>query len=556
MTLRAAGWSAARARASGAAAASITAAGEGVAASGVRTLLALAPASTLAAGTDVPSYWAARSGRALSTYWGAYAPLGATAYLWWAHEGSTDPGAWVAALAGLTGHEVTLAAGNRTAEQVATETAAVVAGITGWSATQSVGDLTITGPAAVTVGPGWDAGAAGSMVGMRSITVADPPTEGPITTVLAQHLPNPGIARPIIAVDVFIGTTANAADRWRVALWTAVGGTDTPVGETLLVDLGQVPASQIVSRSWARIPMPPGQVVTADQDMWCSLKSGLGLTDVGGRLTGDPLIGDWTAQSLEQDSGTQDIDPDATVAWPATWPGDTGPQNPFVCGVRLVIARTVHDGSHHSEADPAIFGTHVAVGALASTTDLDSHLLMVAPSPAFLGMIIGGEGWAVGATRGTQPRLGVMIGGSAVEPVDPDGATLLVDGGQLVGSSTTAWEDRTHAPVAWAANAATTWIAKCDDATAGTNIAFAQTPDQVAASPADTPADWLPAVNGGMPFGSEYEVFPADSAVYNDTDPTTAFQSPFVADPDDARPTNIPGARILWWIPGITATPL
>ena len=30
----------------------------------------------------------------------------------------------------------------------------------------------------------------------------------------------------------------------------------------------------------------------------------------------------------------------------------------------------------------------------------------------------------------------------------------------------------------------------------------------------------------------------------------------FVADPDDARPRNVPGARILWWIPGITATPL
>lgn len=554
MSWRAAGWSASRARASGATAADVTAAGASEAA-GVRTLLALAPASTLAAGNDVPSYWATRSGRAVSTYWGAYAPLGAADYLWWGHEGSTDPGAWVAALSGLTGHEVTLTAGNRTAEQVATATAAVVAGITGWSATQAGGDLTITGPAAVTVGPGWDAGAAGAMAGIRSITVAAPPTEGPITTVIAQHLPNPGIARPIIAVDVFVGTTVNAGDRWRVALWTAVGGTTTPAGETLLADLGQVAAAQLVSRSWARIPMPAGVVVNASQDMWLSLKGELNQTDVGVRLSGDPLIGDWTAQNLQEAVGL-DIDPDATVAWPVTWPGTTGPQNPVVIGARLVVARTVHDGSHHSATDPAIFGTHVAVGALASTIDLNSHLLMVAPSPPFLGMVIGGEGWAVGAVRGTQPRLGVFTGGDASEPVDPDGATLLVDGGQLTGSSTTAWEDRTHAPVAWAASTATSWIAKCDDGTTGTNIAFAQSPAQADASPPETPMDWLPATAGGTPFGSEYEIFPADSAVYNDTDPTTTFQSPFVADPDDARPTNIPGARILWWIPGITATPL
>jgi hypothetical protein len=125
-----------------------------------------------------------------------------------------------------------------------------------------------------------------------------------------------------------------------------------------------------------------------------------------------------------------------------------------------------------------------------------------------------------------------------------------------VGASTAAWEDRTHAPVAWTASVATAWIAKCDDDAAGTNIAFAQSPSQADASPPETPMDWLPAVDGGTPFGSEYEIFPADSAAYNDTDPTTTFQTPFAADPDDARPTNVPGARILWWINGTTATPL
>jgi hypothetical protein len=519
---------------------------------GVATLLVMAPASTLGAGSDVPSYWAARSGRALSTYWGAYAPLGPADYLWWAHEGSLDPGLWVAALDGLTGHEVALPSGNVTAPDVASATAAVVDAIDGWSAEADGDGVEISGPEAVTVGPGWNDADPGDLVGMRSITVADAPIEGPISTVLAQHLPDPGLPLPIVAVDVFIGTDADPADRWRVALWTGASST-TPAGETLLADLGQVPAAQIVSRQWARVPMPAGVVVTADQPLWLSLKSELGLTDVGGRLTGDPLIGQWVAQPLQQDDGG--IDPDATVAWPATWPGTTSDQNPFVCGARLVVARSVHDGSHHSEADPAIFGTHVAPGDLGSTIDLNSHLLMVAPAPPFLGMVIGGEGWAVGAVRGTQPRLGVMTGGSAVEPVDPDGATLLVDGGRLTGATTTAWEDRTHAPVPWTAGVATAWVAKCNDDAGGTNIAFAQDPDQANASPPETPMDWLPAATSPGPTGSEYEIFPADSA-YNDTDPTATFTTPFVADPDDARPRNVPGARILWWIPGITATPL
>lgn len=525
-------------------------------AQGARTLLALAPASTLGAGTDVPSYWAARSGRALSTYWGAYVLLGDADYLWWSHEGSQDPGLWVAALSGLTGHQVTLAAGNRTAEQVATETAAVLGAITGWSSTQAVGELTVAGPAAVTVGPAWDDGDPGSMIGMRSITVAGSPIEGPVTTVIAQHLPSVGAARPIVAVDVYLGSAAVVGDRWRVALYAATGGTTTPTGEARLVDLGQVPTAAIGTNRWARIPMPAGTIVLANQAMWATIKGNVGTTQVGGRLSGDPLIGDWTSQQLrEANGGGTPISTDPTVAWPSTFGETTGTAAGFVCGVRLVVASSTHDASHHSSADRAIWGTHVAPGGLGSTIDLNSHLLMVAPSPPFLGMVVGGEGWAVGAVRGTQPRLGVMTGGSAVEPVDPDGATLLVDGGRLTGSSTTAWEDVSHTPVAWPANTATAWIAKCNDDATGTNIAFAQDPAQANASPADAPMDWLPAASSPGPFGSEYEIFPADSA-YNDTDPANPFASPFVADPDDARPRNVPGARILWWIPGITATPL
>jgi hypothetical protein len=515
------------------------------------------PAASPLDGQEAWAYWAAREGRAGSNFAGAHVLLGAGAYLYWTHDGAgINPGLYESALAGLAGHEIALDPGIVDAADVATATALVVAAIDGWDATALGADVTITGPEVVTAGAGWDDAATdGAMVGMRSSTVAGAPIEGPITTVLAQHLPNPGLALPVVAVDVAIGSVANAGDRWRVALWTAAGGTTTPAGEALLVDLGQIAAAEIVADSWARIYLPADVLVTADQAMWLSLKGEIGTTTVGGRLTGDGLIGDWTAQNLQQDDGG--IDPDATVAWPSTWPGTTSAQNAFVCGARLVVQRSVGDASHHSATDPAIWGVHVEPGALGSTIDFNSNLATVGLSPAIEGMRLLDIGFAVGAVRGTQPRVGVFTGGQAWDPDEPnpDGATLLADGGRLTGSSTTAWEYRSLAGVAWPASTQTAWWAKNNDDAGGTNIAFAQDPDQANASPAETPMDFAQAQSApATVYGPEYEIFPADSA-YNVTNPAVTFVSPFVAEPDDARPRNIPGARLRYYVPGIVVTP-
>lgn len=515
------------------------------------------PAASPLEGAEAWAYWAGREGRAGSNFAGAHVLLGAGAYLWWSHDGAgIDPGLYEPALAGLTGHEIALDPGIVDAADVATATALVVAAIDGWDAAADGADLTITGPEAVTLGGSWDDADAGAMVGMRSFTVAGAPIEGPITTVLAQHLPDPGLALPVVAVDVAIGSVANVGDRWRVALWTAAGGTTTPAGETRLADLGQIATAEIVADSWARIYLPADVLVTADQAMWLSLKGEIGTTTVGGRLTGDGLIGDWTAQNLQQADGV-DIDPDATVAWPATWPGTTSAQNAFVCGARLVVMRPVGDASHHSEADPAIWGVHVAAGDLGSTIDFNSNLATIGESPAIEGMRLLDIGFAVGAVRGTQPRVGVFTGGQAYDPdaPDPDGATLLADGGRLTGVSTTAWEYRSLGGAAWPASTQTAWWAKNNDDASGTNIAFAQDPDQGNASPPETPMDFAQAQSApATVYGPEYEIFPADSS-YNVTNPAVTFVSPFVADPDDARPRNIPGARLRFYVLGIVVTP-
>lgn len=521
----------------------------------ITTLAELPPASVFAAGPEVAHYWAARSGRAGSNYTGAYLLLGSD-YVWWTLDGAGhDPGPEVAELDGLTGHVVALAGGNRTGAQVATATAAVIAAIDGWACTADNATLEIVGPQAVTTGEAWDDATTGAMVGFRANEGAGPPIEGPINAVICQHLPNPGLALPILAVDVLIGSTADNTDRWRLALWTAAGGTGSPTGETLLVDLGRLAASAVVANRWARLYVPPGTRVLANQAMWCSLKGNVNTTPVAGRLTGDALRGDWTGQALRMaDAGAPSpISTDPSVAYPSTFTATTTPDSSFVCGVRLVVGGTVGDASHHSATDPATWGVHAAVGDLGSTIDFNSNLATVGLSPPFLGMRLVDLGFAVGAARGTQPRVGVFTGGDMSSPSEPDidGATLLVDGGRLTGSSTTAWEYRDLADTPWPASTVTSWWTKNNDAT-GTNIAFAQSPNQLNASPADAPMDFPPAeASPSALYGPEYEVFPGDSA-YNVTNPAVTFVSPFVAEPDDARPRNIPGAQLRYRIPGIT----
>jgi hypothetical protein len=517
------------------------------------SLVALAPASAFLAGPEVAHYWAARSGRAGSNYTGTYLLLDEH-YAWWTLDGvGHDPGLDVVELTGLTGHVVALAGGNRTAAQVATATATVIDAIDGWTCSADDDTLEIEGPAAVTTGTAWDDATTGSMMGMRSISGTH---EGPISNALAQYLPAPGLDLPLLAIDILIGATADNTDRWRGVLYAGVGGSASPVGEARTIDLGQLDAGQIVANRWARWDVPPSSNVRGSNALWFGVKGELGVTTVRGVLSGNTLRGDWpNANLLRSDQGEPSpIDPDATVAWPSTWPGAMAVESGFVMGVRLIYGGTVGDASHHSATDPAVWGVHVEPSDLGSTIDFNSNLATVGLSPPFLGMRLVDLGFAVGAARGTQPRTGVMTGGDMSSPSEPDidGATLLVDGGRLTGSSTTAWENRSLADTPWPASTVTSWWTKNNDDSAGTNIAFAQSPDQANASPAATPMDFPTAeASPSALYGPEYEVFPADSA-YNVTNPAVTFVSPFAADPDDQRPRNVPGARLRFRIPGIT----
>lgn len=515
----------------------------------ITTLVQLPPASAFAAGPDVPYYWVGRDGGAGTNYSNARLVLGTTDYVWWTLDGEGhDPGLDDPELDGLTGHVVALVGGNRTGSQVATPTAAVIDAIDGWSCSGATDTLEISGPEAVTTGLEWDDATTGAMVGMRSITGAGAPIEGPITGVLSQHLPNPGLDLPIVAIDVLIGSTADNADRWRVCLWTAAGST-SPTGETLLLDAGRIAAAQVLPDRWARIPVPPSSNIRANQAMWATIKGVANVTPIGGRLIGDALRGDWTGQNLQVANpiAATPIDPDATVPYPSTFTADTLVSTGFVCGVRLIVGGTVGDASYHSAADPATFGVHVPVGDLGSTIDLDSILYCVADSPPFLGIVGVDIGWAVGAARGTQPTLALLTGADTSDPEAPevDGATALYQAGQLTGSSTVAWENRSLGSTPIPASTPIAWAASCNNDTTGTQLAFAQDPAQANANPPEAPMDWLPVESAPSTVqGSEVETFPG-------VNPTGPIPSPAVA-PTPTRPRNVPGARIRFRIPGIT----
>ncbi|MEC9048859.1 MAG: hypothetical protein VYA51_12685 [Planctomycetota bacterium] len=79
--------------------------------------------------------------------------LGTGYYVWYNHGTTPDPAiASPAELSGRTGIEVTLAAGARTAEQVATATATAIDAVSGLSASSTGADVTVVGAASASAG--------------------------------------------------------------------------------------------------------------------------------------------------------------------------------------------------------------------------------------------------------------------------------------------------------------------------------------------------------------------------------------------------------------------
>lgn len=297
----------------------------------------------VAADWDV-SVTAFRAGESGSNYFGAFIAIPSVAHgdhAWYfTHDGrGWDPQPYNAALTGYTMHQIDLAAGDRTDAQVAT---AVRSAIDGAAIYDTVGgsgaNVDITSD--IDAGgcfTGEDTPGASGCWGSREDTPA-----ATSTVVNAIHAATTFTAGP--ALISALGTRlTDAGDPFRMALHTggslATGGGGTTVTEAdledtvLFCETGQVTGS---GTGWVVEPLVPAQIdVMADNTVVQYGFKGETTTTLGNFMsTGAPGDTDQNVQNL-QSFVTGDLDPDPSVAYPATLEG-VGLDSSFA--VMLMIA--------------------------------------------------------------------------------------------------------------------------------------------------------------------------------------------------------------------------
>lgn len=538
-------------------------------ASGPSSTATLAPASWIGS-NDAAGFRAATDGTPGSTYYGAYLIVGEDDYVWWSHEDEQgvaqghDPGLDVAELEGLTGHEVELIAGNRTAAQVATATAGVVNAIDGVSCSADGSTITVVGTETLSTGTAFAsrgaAGYFGSAAERRTGTAADGGTwysGGLNGNTYASAFTTSAGAKRLVAVDVRLGTTVSAAMRPRVSIY-AGGVSDTDAtGATIVADLGQLRADLIVANTWARLWVPPdvAAALAGSTRHFLAIKASTTATHLSFENPGSvpSYQGDFATVLIRGDGS---MSGDETAAFPATWAGGSENEGSFP-----FIARVIYDEAPYrgDGSFARVWGVHVDAVSLVSETDLDSMVGMGAALPAITGVVATRMEVAV-ATHpvGEQFRLGLAQGGDNSTPAtpDPDGAAVLAEGPTT--GTDTGWIGVDFDPPVALTSEALAWLLfRSDNATAGITVAFAAAPDWDAADPLDNPMDFVrPTISTGDPAdGPEVEWFPSGGAGDEHVlDPAEPYEASLVwpgVVMTTARPGNVPGVRLYLSTPGI-----
>lgn len=431
--------------------------------------------------------------------------------------------------------------GNHSAAAVATATATVVNGITGWSMTGS----TITGPEAVTI-PGTafaSRGSAGSTgCHVRSVAAT---FQGGLDTCYATHLLAPATGR-VVAIDVYLGTTVNGADRPSVALYQ--GGTTINANGATLLYGAQIPAGQIAADGWARVPIPPSvqAQITSGANLWVGSKSTANQTQVRFLDVGGALLGELTAQNIRVSDGS--MAGGAGTAWPSTWAGDTGDSGfGIVLACRLVYEAAPYRGDASWSRR---FGMHAAAATLPDQVAMPAAWVALgAPPPDVLGLRLGTMHVALGTVHVGQFSAEVWQGGTddATSPhnPDPDGATRLHAYGATTGTATGAYVELAApgSPVA-VSSTGVLWLAIWSATLLLTTIRFDQQPAYDVAFDPENPADFYEPT--GIGDGSEYEAF---AEAGRDVDPPA---SPFTGHANDTYPGNVPGLYVMLHVDGVS----
>ncbi len=458
-----------------------------------------------------------------------------------------DPTDWYVQLVGYAAIEVPLPAGMVTAQDVALALQTAMSPFPEYTVTQIGSVPTASWQVRIS---GANIDAAGSFTGgdfasrgdagLWGIRVAQVNTlpfgtfEGVAVDAYLVHGVSP--ANPVnrvLAMDIFVGSVHNGADQPRLVLFE--GGTAlSPVGATRIYDFGQISGTAV--NGWIRTWVDPDDVATVGSgtNLWFGLKSAGGVTLVRNVQVG----AGWQGNMTDQDFFITTMNPDATVAYPATVPAGGG-----FSGFNVILCLRIIYDSEPFAADGSWlrrFGSHLTNIAVGNEVAINSQLYMGATPPQVLGMELDYHDTPYGTVHVGQFRAGAWQGGVLF---DPTGAPIADDFGQTSGVVVNGYA-RLFAPgpgpsaIAIDTTDPLWWGIKNNAVDAFVRFAFMANPE--VSDPPENPQDWAAT--------SEFEIFAP--TVGMDPDPAVPYEATVPA--GGLNPGNWPFAALGLRVNGIS----
>ncbi|RJQ43511.1 MAG: hypothetical protein C4538_12085 [Nitrospiraceae bacterium] len=269
------------------------------------------------------------------------------------------------------------------------------------------------------------------------------------------------------SVSVYVGNSHSS--QVRVAVYQGGDLSSGPDGATLLCDAGATSGSG--TNQFLTLTCPAGPLILKNAPLWVAVKG----NDSGFAVqysSSSANAGDFQTANGRFQSGGQ-VSTDESVAFPATWPSDSGTFSNYWYSYYL----TYETGATCTDPDPStitIPAGQIAKGdpynastMFSKTGDVESIEYMISTpgtattynwgktnvgvsstkanfarvmsgnAPSSSNMHLKSVSIYVGANHGDQVRLAVYTGGSLT--AGPSGATLLYDFGTTSGSATNQW---------------------------------------------------------------------------------------------------------------------
>lgn len=515
-----------------------------------------------------------------STYHGAYVLVGAEDYLWFSHDDGTgvqaghDPGLSVAALSGLTGHEVELPDGNSTAPDVAALAVPVLEAISSVVGVIDNGDGTVVvqgfEDGDLVTGTSVDDATGGGTMGVmvEGVIAADGGTGG-LNDLYVSRLTVPGSGRTLILRTVRLWIESfDPTDLPRAGIYLD----DAGAPGDLAIDLGQIDAARVSAPGWYDFHVPSDTLLTAESGdlLYLGVKSEDNLTVFRFMGSGSGLRGDWDGTfALQATDGT--MSGAAADPFEATWAGGLG-------GPIAVIwpAQIVWTDAEDPVGDASVlreWGTprSTPIGAMLNVTALpESVVHFIAPRPSILGLVLGAAHIGLGDHTVTGTMRVEAWGGDntnldASSPHTPssDGLVVLHDYGAEQSLSPGAWYDFPEPDDDVSLDDYTALaVSMHSDGVDGTQIRFELTGSGLASTLNDREQayDWYPTPGTGPGEGSEVEAYSSTSPSRvndgNDTivfDPSQPAVTPHTQDPDDVYQGNVAALGFYIRVRGMSA---